>query len=414
MIGSQLLLLVMNVWFLRAFNTSVGAFTANGGALSNGQGNIFLWMFCALAFLKTAQKFDSYLASLGLSVAQTGGSMGMELMMGMRMLSGFTGGMRNAGSMFKGVANAGGTSGAAAGAGGIMASLASKFKGNSYVRDAVTEGGSRIGMGGSIGFVGRAFGGLAARNGAELTGDSISSVAARPPYVSGSIAGEIADKSLKNYMPHLAGAAGEAVGTAGAAGAAGELVSGMSDIPGSRISYSNTEISGGHISTTATMPDGKQASVDLYSAAQFETPSSPYSLVTASDGSQWYQMASGEGMGAFYQTPSFSGSASEMPDVAAQFPSAPEGTTLRTVGDGVLEANNPEIGNSMWYSNAFYQEPDAPHDTLQSSDGSLWYAMQPNAAAPDFEPEPVQTLCLTHNFVYRFCPCCGMVVPVFL
>ena len=42
MIGSQLLLLVMNIWFLRAFNSSVGHFTGNAGALSNGQGNVFL------------------------------------------------------------------------------------------------------------------------------------------------------------------------------------------------------------------------------------------------------------------------------------------------------------------------------------------------------------------------------------
>lgn len=64
MVGSQMLLLVMNVWFLRAFNSSMGQYIGNGGALSTGQGSIFLWLFCALAFLKTAQKFDSYLAAM--------------------------------------------------------------------------------------------------------------------------------------------------------------------------------------------------------------------------------------------------------------------------------------------------------------------------------------------------------------
>ena len=44
-----------------------------------------------------------------------------------------------------------------------------KFKGNSYVRDAVVNGGSPMGAGGTVGFVGRAFGGIAARNGAKLT-----------------------------------------------------------------------------------------------------------------------------------------------------------------------------------------------------------------------------------------------------
>lgn len=87
MVGSQLLLLVLNVWFLRAFNSSVGHFVANGGALTSGQGNIFLWIFCALALLKIAQRADSYLAAMGLSVAQTGSSMGMEMLMAARLIT---------------------------------------------------------------------------------------------------------------------------------------------------------------------------------------------------------------------------------------------------------------------------------------------------------------------------------------
>ncbi len=87
---------------LRAFNSSMGQYIGNGGALSTGQGSIFLWLFCALAFLKTAQKFDSYLASMGLNVAQTGSSMGMELLMAARVLSGVGGGVKSAGSVFGG------------------------------------------------------------------------------------------------------------------------------------------------------------------------------------------------------------------------------------------------------------------------------------------------------------------------
>ena len=101
MVGSQLLLLVMNVWFLRGFSTSVGQYIGTGGALSNGNGNVFLWLFCAVAFLKTAQKFDSYLAAMGLNVAQTGSGLGMELLMAARVISGVTGGARSAGSVFR-------------------------------------------------------------------------------------------------------------------------------------------------------------------------------------------------------------------------------------------------------------------------------------------------------------------------
>ena len=369
MVGSQLLLLVLNVWFLRAFNSSVGQFIANGGALTNGQGNIFLWLFCALALLKIAQKCDSYLAALGLSVAQTGSSMGMEMLMAARVLTGFSrGGGGNAASVFGGGAR-GGAGAAAAGtaggvaAGGILSGFMNRYRPNSFVRDAVVDGGSRMGAGGGVGFVGRAFGGMAARNGATLTPNSISSVATRPPNVSGTIGGEIADRSIPGYMPQLAG------------GAAANMT------------YSGTQITGGHISTTATAPDGRQAKVDLYSTAQHEAPGTPHTVVTAADGSQWYQVASGEGMGAFYATPTFTGDVSEAAQVAEAFPSAPDGTLLRQVDEGTLEASYPDGGNSLWYNSAYFQEPDAPHEVIQGADGLSWYAMTPAAAVPEFEPE---------------------------
>lgn len=351
MVGSQLLLLVLNVWFLRGFNSAVGQFIANAGATSTGQGNIFLWMFCALAFLKTAQKFDSYLAAMGLNVAQTGSGMGMELLMSARVLTGLGGSVRSAGSVFHSNASAPGGATATAFASGF----ASKFKGNSYVRDAVVNGGTRMGAGGGLGFVGRAFGGMAARNGATLTGESISSVATRTPNVSGSIAGDIADRSLSNYMPQFSGH-----------------------------KLGNTQISGGHISTTATGADGKSSNVDLYNVSQFEKPQGPHSVVTASDGSQWYQMASGEGRGAFYSTPEFTGNPAETAEVAATFPGAAEGTVLRSVDEGVLEAST-DAGNTNWYNSAFYQEPDAPHSIMTDANGVEWYAMAQHGAVPEFE-----------------------------
>ena len=351
MVGSQLLLLVMNVWFLRAFNTSVAQYCVNGGALSNGRGNIFLWLFCAIAFLKTAQRFDSYLASIGLNVAQTGTGMGMELLMAARVVTGLGSGFKSAGSVFKG---AGGGSAGAAGT-GFVAGFADKFKGNSFVRDSVVQGGTRMGAGGSIGFVGRIFGGMAARNGATLTGNSISSVASRTPDVSGKIAGDIADRSLSNYLPHLNGT-----------------------------QLSGTQINGGHISTTAVGANGQSASVELYNAAQFERPSGPHSVVDASDGTQWYQTASGPGAGAFYNTPAFTGDASEASKISEAFPGVAEGTMLRTVEDGVIAASTPE-GETMWYNSGYYEEPKAPHSIMQGADGVEWYAMNPYAEVPPFE-----------------------------
>ena len=188
-----------------------------------------------------------------------------------------------------------------------------------------------------------------------LNGESIASVANRLPNQSGGIAGNIADQSLGNYMPHLKGQ-----------------------------TLRNTQIAGGQISTTAVGADGKETSLNLYNAAQFEKPSTPYSTVTASDGSQWYQLASGNGASAFYQTPNFTGSSSESEQIAAVFPGIETGTSLRTVDNGVIEANSP-AGNSLWYSGMHYEEPNAPHTVIQASDGVNWYAMQPNAEPPAFE-----------------------------
>ena len=346
MVGSQLLLLIMNVWFLRAFNTSVAQYVVNGGALSNGKGNVFLWLFCAIAFLKTAQRFDSYLASIGLNVAQTGSGMGMELLMAARVVTGIGGGFRSAAGTFRG---------GSGGAGATGGSFADKFKGNSFVRDSIVQGGTRMGAGGSIGFVGRIFGGMAARNGATLTGNSISSVASRTPDVSGTIAGDIADRSLANYMPQMQGK-----------------------------SLSGTQITGGHISTTSTGADGKAASVEMFNASQFEKPAGPHALVTASDGTQWYQMASGAGAGEFYSTPNFTGSADEAAQVAETFPGAEAGTVLRSIGIGEIAASTSD-GETMWYNSAYYDEPKAPHSVMQTADGVDWYAMKPHAETPSFE-----------------------------
>ena len=363
MVGSQLLLLVMNVWFLRGFSTSVGQYIGTGGALSNGNGNVFLWLFCAVAFLKTAQKFDSYLAAMGLNVAQTGSGMGMELLMAARVITGVAGGARSAGSVFRGGSAATGTGAAAS---GFAAGFANRFKGNSYVRDAVVDGGTRMGAGGTIGFVGRAFGGMAARNGATLTGESISSVASRTPNVSGSIGGDIANRSLGNYMPHMKG-----------------------------MNLSDTQITGGHISTKAIGADGKETAVEMFNASQFEKPDGPHAVVNASDGSQWYQMASGSGARAFYDAPVFSGNSAEAAQVAATFPDA-DGATLRTVGDGVIEASS-DGGVSRWYNSAYYDEPDAPHSTIQAANGVEWYAMQQHAETPPFEAATQRMAIIGHN-----------------
>ncbi len=69
-------------------------------------GNLFIWFICAFAFLKVSQKVDSYMASLGLNVGHTGGSLlsdlvatgrGLAMANGVLSGKGFTDGSLNGG-----------------------------------------------------------------------------------------------------------------------------------------------------------------------------------------------------------------------------------------------------------------------------------------------------------------------------
>ena len=129
----------------------------------------------------------------------------------------------------------------------------------------------------------------------------------------------------------------------------------------------------------------------MFNASQFEKPAGPHATLTASDGSQWYQVASGPDAASFYDAPHFSGSADESAQVASFFPDAPEGTVLRSVGEGEIQATSPDGTSSMWYNSAMFEEPDAPHSIMGSANGVDWYTMQPHSEAPGFESGSVDT-----------------------
>ena len=52
-------------------------------------GNVLIWFMCAIGFLKVSQKIDSFMASLGVNVGHTGGSMLAEALIAARGFSGF-------------------------------------------------------------------------------------------------------------------------------------------------------------------------------------------------------------------------------------------------------------------------------------------------------------------------------------
>ena len=136
MLGGQIFLLIMNAWCLRLFTSMVGSFNCQSalfvrrGALKKFKkilflalmvaalsclfcqpafaiseeevqaqvdavgketvsGNVLIWFMCAIGFLKVSQKIDSFMASLGVNVGHTGGSMLAEAMIAAKGIGGF-------------------------------------------------------------------------------------------------------------------------------------------------------------------------------------------------------------------------------------------------------------------------------------------------------------------------------------
>lgn len=82
MLISELMILGLNVWFIIIFRGAIlgnamieGGLEIHGKTVSSGM----LWCFIAVAFLKTAQKIDSHIATLGLTTAQLSSGIGATL-----------------------------------------------------------------------------------------------------------------------------------------------------------------------------------------------------------------------------------------------------------------------------------------------------------------------------------------------
>ena len=105
-------------------------------------GNVLVWFLCAVAFLKVSQKIDSFMASIGVNVGHTGGSMLSDVLIVTRALSAAVGA---AGRSFggKGSSSSGSAGGARAGeraSGGPfqggLAGIVSRAVNNSAIKTA--------------------------------------------------------------------------------------------------------------------------------------------------------------------------------------------------------------------------------------------------------------------------------------
>lgn len=105
-------------------------------------GSVLIWFLCAIAFLKVSQKIDSFMASLGVNVGHTGGSMLAEAMIatrGVTTIAGLFGGGSGGGR--SGAASSGGASGSSGASGflkGGLAGVVSRKITNDAVKTATT------------------------------------------------------------------------------------------------------------------------------------------------------------------------------------------------------------------------------------------------------------------------------------
>ena len=245
-------------------------------------GNVLVWFMCAIGFLKVSQKIDSFMASMGVNVGHTGGSLLAEAMIAARSFGGFKnftshhfGGNHSRSSTNVNSKNGNSTtSGFGAGfASGGVAGIIKRNITNNAVKTATTPSDSK--PSGFNNIVGNTSGGVgghiytsSVNKGGSFANNVISSVATGNINQMGTITGEKAVDALHSYMGHTA------------------LGPNAENIP----TYQNIEIGGGRITgteITSEHPEG--ISFGMYHTDQYVAPDGQYTTVHSADGAAWYK-----------------------------------------------------------------------------------------------------------------------------
>lgn len=224
-------------------------------------GNVFIWFLCAIAFLKVSQKIDSFMASLGINVGNTGGNMMAELLIAGRSLAGamhLKGGGSSGGSGYR---KSGSPGDAAVGGNFLSGGLAGSV-GRQTERSAVnhvtgyTEHSS----------IGSAMYHSSLNKGGDFANNVISNIAQGNYSQVGSIKGEEAEKAFISYM-------------------------GMKEDKDTPFPvFTNMEIGGGRMTGTETTEDSGSREFALYHADQYVAPTpGTYDTVQSVDGATWYK-----------------------------------------------------------------------------------------------------------------------------
>ena len=254
-------------------------------------GNVFIWFLCAIAFLKVSQKIDSFMASLGINVGNTGGNMMAELLIAGRSLAGamhLKGCSSSGGSGYRKSGSPGDT---AVGGNFLSGGLAGSV-GRQTERSAVnhvtgyTEHSS----------IGSAMYHSSLNKGGDFANNVISNIAQGVYSQVGSIKGEEAEKAFISYMGINAGTIQPNTNQTNT-GHNGTNQTGF-DCGGTNPadpiqpipSYTNIEIGGGRITGTETTADSGSRDFALYHADQYLAPTpGTYDTVQSVDGATWYK-----------------------------------------------------------------------------------------------------------------------------
>lgn len=289
-------------------------------------GSVLIWFLCAIGFLKVSQKIDSFMASLGVNVGHTGGSMLAEVMIatkGVASAFGSAGHVIGSGRHSSGPSSV--YSGAATFFKGGLAGVVTRKVTNDAVKSATTSTSAVISrtsasstqsatdtqsvslasqhqsfsgnetsqqMQSKSAFsresshtassvqssqrlvlsshssLGGAIFARSLMSGGSFANDVIGTVAKGDMRSMGSITGELASQALMSYMGYTA------------------LGPAAQDIP----HYSDVEIGGGRITGTETTPGSSSGlAFGMYQADQYMPPQGDYSKVYSADGVLWYK-----------------------------------------------------------------------------------------------------------------------------
>lgn len=257
-------------------------------------GNLLIWFLCAIAFLKVSQKIDSFLASLGLNVGRTGGSILAEAMIAARAI----GGVKNFGSHSSTSRVQGGASSNRFLSGGLAGAVSRNITNNAAhaaVNAPNTSGRIGGGLGGSLYSV-------SVKSGGAFANSVIGSIAAGSIPTMGSLTGSRATEALYSYLGYAA------------------MKNGMAGAP----DFSNVEIGGGRITgteTSAEHPDG--LAFGMYHAGQYVAPEGSYSTIHTADGAAWYKQYAADAVNRVpYKAPD--GSIAYNESIVKRLPRAPQ------------------------------------------------------------------------------------------